>query len=130
MKREAWWRPYLPTRITPRLDARPFPIGPALSGGRRNQFGMPGVTMREVAVLLHSHNGPNYRLLQEGLTVDQADTVAVVLLGLHPCEVWPVEWWACCEADRIVDDILTREAGRTRRFVDDYLLTLGASYAG
>lgn len=124
MKRAPWWRPYKPTRIPARLEARPFPIGPVIGVRRVNQFGMSGVTMRDIAMLLHCDNGLNYSLLFEGLTVDQADIVAVHLLGKHPCEVWPVEWWSSCEADRIVDDILAREAGRTRRFVDRHLLSI------
>ena len=110
---------------------RPFPVGPVLSSRRadRHLEDTSGITMLDVAILLKCTNGQKYPQLRQGLTVEQADTVAVRLLGKHPCEVWPVEWWSACEADMIVDDILAREAKRTLRFVTQYLTTRGATRA-
>ncbi len=41
---------------------------------------------------LHVHNKEIARWRQNGLTIERADYIAVKILGVHPCFIWP-EWF-------------------------------------
>lgn len=49
--------------------------------------------MLDSARLFRVHPRQLYRWREKGLTVDQADELAV-LVGVHPSEVWGDVWWA------------------------------------
>lgn len=81
-----------------------------------------GMSHSDVAALL----GPDdrrsaYRRLARwrarGLTVWQADRVAVVL-GCHPCEMWP-SWWADCREDAPPEDLVRVAVSAARVWCDE-----------
>jgi hypothetical protein len=73
-----------------RRVARPFPLDAlVLSSG--------AVSLLAFARRAGVHNRQVHRWRSEGLTLAQADTLAC-RLGLHPVEVWPVEYGAAGDA--------------------------------
>lgn len=76
--------------MPPIRAARPFPLDPLL---RKTD-----TSLATFALGAGVHRRQVYRWLDHGLTLAQADTLAC-RFGLHPVEVWPVEYGTTTEDD-------------------------------